>query len=243
MHLNFKVLIKERILSTTFILLLTLSMVSAGQNSGNCSRLVIILLDETDSFGAYTKHGVAESLYWQDALHLSRKIVQALKQGDKLVVLAINEKGFEEEDILIPLQQFEKTFMRAKVRKNKIVREILNLKRSKDTYSATDIVGALHQASYFANKSEVDETIVFCFSDMRQEPRWPSQKEVKGLQFPENSKGYFLFVDASGKENWDKMINIWHPVLTRCGLCKEGKVNFCQYGESQSTLYDILQKW
>ena len=233
--------VKKYALSALMLIAVTATL--ADTNKVNHSRLVIILLDETDSFGSDKQHGVAKTLYWEDALRLSCNIVKALKEGDKLIVLAINEKGFEEEDIIIDLQQFEMTFMRAKVRKNKIAREVLSLKRRKDTYKATDILGALFQAAYFAEKNETDETIVFCFSDMRQEPRWPTQREAEGLRFPKNSAGYFFFVDASGRENWDRMINIWKPILSMSGLCEGDNINFFQYGESQNKLFNILKEW
>lgn len=208
-------------------------------------RLIIILLDETDSFGQNTTSGVAETMYWDDALKHSQKLVKQLKPGDEIVVLAIDEQGFEEEDILVPYQQLEKTFLKARVQQKHLSKQILKLKRRKEQYRSTDILGALYQAAYFANQEPERETLIFCFSDMRQEPNWPTLADAKGLAFTSKTTGYFFFVDADGKTDWDKIIGIWRPIFQNAGLIinSNASLNFFQHGESTLHLNKIVANW
>lgn len=216
-----------------------------AQNVDKRPRFVIILLDETDSFGQNSEHGVAKSLYWNDALAMTRIIVKQLNPGDELIVLAIDERGFEEEDILVPMHQFDRAFLKSRIEKKKIIRKIMALQRRKDKYSQTDILGALYQAAYFTGKETDFKTVIFCFSDMRQEPRWPTATEAKDLSFPPNTTAYFFFVDASGKERWQRLVDVWKPIFkhARLEIQDGGSLNFFQYGESATAVKRILQDW
>lgn len=208
-------------------------------------RLVIILVDETDSFGQYSKRGKAKVLYWDEALALSKKVVNALDPGDEFLLISINEKGFEEEDILIPLQQLDLSFLKAKIQKRKLCHQILSLKRKKATYRSTDILGALYQAAHFAKMEKGFKPILICFSDMVQEPRMPTMAQSKDLAFPSGTKGYFFFVDTSGKKQWDLIIKSWLPILNHAQLDAgdQNKPNFFQYGESKLWLNRIISSW
>jgi hypothetical protein len=240
--------VKRFLLFIKIVFFVTSGMVLAQSKDNSAQpRLVIVLLDETDSFGTNTSRGVADSLYWNDALRFTKTIVKQLKSGDEFAVLAIDEKGFEEEDILIPFQQLERTFLRAKVQKNKLGSRILQLKRRKERYTQTDILGAMYQSAYFANKEPGRETVIFCFSDMRQEPNWPTMNDAKNLSFPPDAVGHFFFVDASGKEEWEQLTNVWKPIFTHAGLTvstgNSNSLNFYQHGESSLRIQNILSEW
>lgn len=208
-------------------------------------KFAIILLDETDSFGSNTQHGTAQSLYWPDALAMTKLIVQNLEPGDEFVVLAIDEVGFQEEDILIPFHQFDRAFLKSRIEKKRILNNIMNLSRHKEKYSRTDILGSMYQAAHFAAKESEFEISVFCFSDMIQEPNWPSLADAKGLSFPSNATGYFFFVDASGQERWQKLVEVWKPIFENAGLgvYDDGALNFFQHGESALAVKRILSNW
>lgn len=208
-------------------------------------KFAIILLDETDSFGSNTIHGTAQSLYWQDALAMTKLIIQSLEPGDEFVVLAIDEVGFQEEDILVPFHQFDRAFLKSRIEKKRILNNIMNLSRRKEKYSRTDILGSMYQAAYFAARESEFEIIIFCFSDMIQEPKWPTLADAKGLSFPPNATGYFFFVDASGQERWQKLVEAWKPIFENAGLeiYDDSALNFFQHGESALAIKRILSNW
>lgn len=208
-------------------------------------RFAIILLDETDSFGSNTQRGAAQSLYWPDALAMAKLIIQNLEPGDEFVVLAIDETGFQEEDILIPFHQFDRAFLKSRIEKKRILQDVMSLTRRKEKYSRTDILGSMFQAAHFAAKESEFETVVFCFSDMIQEPKWPTLPDAKGLSFPPTTTGYFFFVDASGQGQWQRLVEVWKPIFENAGLQihNDGSLNFFQHGESALAVKRILNDW
>lgn len=238
--------IVKSVLCALLIAQITTPFAYAGfEKNQKTSKLVIVLIDETDSFGKDTKHGVAKSLYWDDALKMTKTIVHSLGSGDEFLLLAIDEKGFQEEDIRIPFHQFDRAFLRAKLEKNKITRKILSLARRKEKYSRTDILGALYQAAHFAQKEQGREIVLFCFSDMKQEPKEPSLADAKSLRFPPNSTGYFFFVDASGRDEWQRLVEVWHPIFQSAGLNANhgNSIAFFQHGESNLRINRIIAQW
>lgn len=209
------------------------------------SRLVLVLLDETDSFGRNTTRGQAETLYWDEALLQIKTIVNALKPGDEFLLIAIDDKGFEEEDVLIPLIQLDRAFLKAKIAKKKLLSQIQGLQRRKTVYHSTDILSALYQAAHQAHMGKNQQTVILCFSDMIQEPKMPGLAESQDLAFPASSEGFFFFVDASGRSEWQGILHTWVPILTRAGLQigAESSPHFFQFGESKLRLAQILAQW
>jgi len=206
-------------------------------------RLYLVLIDETDSFGLYKGKGVVDTLYWQEAIRLTRSIIGRLEPSDEFALIGIDEQGFDEEDVRIPFEELDEGFLRAKMQQSGLARKLMALQRRKNKHRSTDILGALYQAAHFAANEPDHETIIFCFSDMKQEPQWPSAEDAKNLKFPAGTKGFFFYVDASGRKNYDKIVSVWEPVLRHAGLgIYNGQVlSFFQQGNSNLKLNKILQ--
>jgi hypothetical protein len=209
------------------------------------NKLVIVLVDQTDSFGTNAVRGSAETLYWDEALQKANAIVKSLHAKDEFVLLAINDNGFVDENILINLQQFERSGLKARLQTRQVAEQILKLKRPERKYHRTDITGALHQAAHIANRENMARTIVICFSDMIQEPNLPTAAEVRDLRFPDHTKGYFYFVDASGLDKWKIVLQTWTPLLRSAQMDIGGAAtpNFFQYGETDRALQRMVKEW
>ena len=209
------------------------------------NKLVVVLIDQTDSFGANTERGTAQILYWNEALTKIKTVVNALKAKDEFVLLAINDQGFVDENIVIKLQQFDRSALKARMQTRNLAAEILRLERPDRPYKRTDIISALYQAAHIAAREKMAKTIVVCFSDMIQEPRLPTLEDSRDLHFPDNTRGYFFFVDASGLDHWNQVLQAWTPLLRRANV-DVGDVttpNFFQYGETDRAMQRMLREW
>lgn len=209
------------------------------------SKLVIVLIDQTDSFGTNAEKGTAQTLYWDEALKKIRMIVNALRARDEFVMLAINDRGFLDENILIKLQQFNRSALKARIETRRLGEEVLALKREERRYTRTDITGTLRQAAYIAAREKMARTVVICFSDMIQEPALPKIEEAADLHFPTNTRGYFFFVDASGYDRWTQVLQAWTPLLRRAGMeiGDRETPDFFQYGETEQALLRMMKEW
>lgn len=217
---------------------------AAGEGSAS-SRLVIVLIDQTDSFGINAERGTAQTLYWDEALKKIKVIVNGLHAKDEFVVLAINDLGFRDENILINLQQLDRSSLKARMEMRNLGSEVLRLKRPERKFTRTDILGALHQAAHIARRENLARTVLVCFSDMIQEPKLPTLEEARDLAFPANTRAYFYFVDASGLVRWNQVLQAWTPLLRRAGveIGREETPNFFQYGETDRALQRMLREW
>lgn len=209
------------------------------------NKLVIVLVDQTDSFGTNAVRGTAENLYWDEALQKAGAIVKSLHAKDEFVLLAINDNGFVDENILVKLQQFDRSGLKARLQTRQVAEQILKLKRPERKYRRTDITGALHQAAHIANREKMAGTVVICFSDMIQEPNLPTAAEVRDLHFPDHSRGYFYFVDASGLDKWNAVLQAWTPLLRAANMDigDTETPNFFQYGETDRALQRMVREW
>ena len=228
-------------ISLVLVLCLTLSQGCNGPEPQK--KLVIVLVDETESFALYRQRGVVENMYWDEVLEsLLPKIVHSLEAGGAFAVIGIDEHGFDEEDVRIPFTALPDGFLEAKMAKDRIARQIGELQRRQQRHRSTDILGALYHAAYFAKRYPERQAIVFCFSDMRQEPGWPTQEEARELKFPEGTEAYFFYVNASGRTNWERIVEVWEPILAGAGLqlYTYNSLSFFQSGESALWLDRIL---
>lgn len=229
----------------TLALLMLVSLQNGLAQTQRENKLVIVLIDQTDSFGTNAERGTAQILYWDEALKKVKAIVNTLRARDEFVLLAINDRGFLDENILIKLQQFNRSALKARIETRTLAEQVLKLKREERNYTRTDIAGSLRQAAYLATREKMAKTVVICFSDMIQEPALPRLAELSDLHFPENTRGYFYFVDASGYERWNQVLQAWVPVLQRAGMDigASETPNFFQYGETDRALLRMQKEW
>ena len=143
------------------------------------------------------------------------------------------------------MQQFDRSGLKARLQTRQVAEQILKLKRPERKYRRTDITGALHQAAHIANREKMAGTVVICFSDMIQEPNLPTAAEVRDLHFPDHSGGYFYFVDASGLDKWNAVLQAWTPLLRAANMDigDTETPNFFQYGETDRALQRMVREW
>jgi hypothetical protein len=206
-------------------------------------KLFVVLVDETESFALYEQRGVIERMYWEAVVDtLIPKIVNSLEAGCAFTIIGIDEHGFDAEDVRMPLTVLPQGFLESKMEKDKLARNVRELKQRQQRHRKTDILGALYHAAYFTSRYPERKAVIFCFSDMRQEPTWPTQEQARALKFPEGTEAYFFYVNASGRTNWERMVQVWEPILTEAGLqlYTYNSLSFFQSGESALWLERIL---
>lgn len=217
-------------------------MTLAGGCQTQMRRQYMVLIDETESFAQYKAPGIIQKRYWEEVLPMIGSLVETMQPGDRFVLIGIDEQGFDENDVLIPVTDLEDSFLKAKLQKDSIRKLILELKPREDKHNATHILGSLFHAAHFIREDSAYESVIFCFSDMRQEPRMPTLDEAYGLEFPEGTRAYFFYVDAAGYNEWEKIIAVWEPLLNRSGLdlYTNERLHFFQKGEALARLNEII---
>ena len=237
--------IRQFVISLVTIFCLALCLGCGGKEPPRQSkRVFIVLVDETESFALYNEKGVIEQMYWTKVIQLVNWIVNSLKPGDEFGLIGIDEHGFDEDDVRVPFELLDEGFLKAKMSKDRVAKTVSELQQRKQKHKNTDILGALYHAAYFASKEPDRHAIIFCFSDMKQEPRWPTEEEARTLDFPYGTEAYFFYVNASGRTNWETIVQVWNSILTRARLQihTDNLLNFFQKGESEKALKQILTK-
>gem|GEM_PF-3722950 len=240
----------EKTLSMIQLLAVILMLASVAASLGCISRLpkpleprfFLVLLDETESFAHYDDKGQIDYTYWPEVIPYIVKIVDRLEPEDAFGVIGIDECGFEEEDMIVPITILDERSLVAKFQKDSLKTAVKELTQRKQKHRSTHILGALYHAAHFASRDPDRRTIILCFSDMKEEPAWPTAQESADLRFPKGTEGYFFYVDASGRRNWDKTVYVWMPILAKAGLQIHtgNSLNFFQRGESNVKLDQVL---
>lgn len=204
-------------------------------------RFVIVLVDETDSVGFY-KDGKLQYLYWPEFIPWVAKIAEKLSPSDAFCVIGIDDHGFDDDDIRIPITTLDENTLKAVIQKKSLVRNIKALTRRQEKYKATDITGALSQAAYLLQKDPSRKSEIVIFSDMIQEPLAPTPKSVKNLNFPNGTELNCFYVSASGRDKWETVVDTWVKVLQSTGLDVSIK-NFHQRGEMSLQFNNVFGNW
>lgn len=222
--------------------------------SGSQKIRVIVLIDETDSFGSVEDNvqstgGRDTTIYWDEVKPLIIKIIKKLGPGDQFELIGIDEKGFQDADVRIKFKTITETFLMIEPEQNSIIKIVEELNRRKDVHSGTDILGAL---KYAASQDSGYQTRIFCFSDMKQYPAL-NQQEATGLKFSQATKVYFIVPiinkeddESDSEAEWLKIVSIWKPIIEGAGLkfiYVGPTANFIKYGDIEIRLTEILKNW
>ena len=193
-------------------------------------RFIIILLDETVSFR------LTSIDFWPEICFRASKIVSRLQPGEAFVIIGIDGHGFDPDDVRIPSTILDESFLKAVQQKRKVVKQIKELKRRPSNFPYTDIMGALQQTANLLKGESDYEAVIAIFSDMIQTPRFPRLQDATGLSFPENTRVYCFYVNATegnlaipGTQSWDRIVNAWVPIFEHSGLIykqQDGNDNF-----------------
>jgi len=181
----------------------------------------IVFLDETGS-------DIGD---WNAMRLQASRVAKAMNSGDAVVVIAINDRGGDADNIRVPLQflSVDSPLKVAELKRKRqgIVDQIMSL-QPVGRPRRTDIVSAFRLAMDVGNKAitmahDIDphvqmDLVLAVFSDMQQTPKMPVAKDVTGIHFPNATKGYCFYVAAPGKNGIQSTVAIWKPLLNSIGI-------------------------
>lgn len=175
-------------------------------------RLTIVLLDETGS----------RAKAWETMCEKAAVIASHLRNKDAFALIGIDDHGFDEDDVRIPLfiVQAPSDLMVGVLNQQRqaLAQRVVRLKRRGNPHK-TDIVGAVRQALDIANKESKQRSVVLAFfSDMQQTPKMPDAKSFEGIKFPEGTDAYCFYVSASGHYDFPTTVELWQRLFTAAGV-------------------------
>ena len=199
-------------------------------------RVVVLLLDES----------ISTHRLWGDMIATAVNIVCALEPGGMLGVLAVNDRSFGPEDVLMKFRALPYDLTAARV-KEKWASELRVLRPRESARPYTAISRALRHAATFVNPLEDYKVIVILLSDLRQTPRMPTptDKELRGLQFPEGAVGFALFANANSWAPFYSLSATWIQVFNSVGIGLSNR-SICQPGDTGRCLSQVkaaLSPW
>jgi hypothetical protein len=174
-------------------------------------RFIILFLDETGSRGAQ----------WEAMRDKAAVIASRLKNKEAIAVIGIDDHGFDEQDVRLPLSvlQAQNDLMVAVLNQQRqaIVDRVTKLK-PRGHPQTTDIVGAIKQALGMANMESKERRIVLAFfSDMQQTPKMPDAAAFRDIRFPAGTEAYCFYVAASKRYDFPATVSLWQPLLNGAG--------------------------
>jgi hypothetical protein len=189
-------------------------------------RFIVVFLDETGSRGEV----------WDAMRDQAGVIASRLKNREAFTVIGIDDHGFDEKDVRLPLTIVETpndpsglNVAALNQQRQAIMQQLAKLKRRGNPQS-TDIVGAIRQAMDMAKKESKDRRVVLAFfSDMQQTPRMPDAAAFGGIQFPSGTEAYCFYVAASQSYDFPRTVDLWQRLLTTAGI-KIAATDFHQQG-------------
>jgi len=157
-------------------------------------RFFVVLIDETASF----------TRFWDKSLDFAAAVVQRMKADDAFMLIGIDGRSGDPEDVRIPMQEMDPNPIKAIARRRQIIAQVratkvraVNPKDPNAKYS--DILGAVAMAASAAGRHKEYRPVVLIFSDMVQTPRLPDAQETRrlGVAFPPGAEAHVYFVNAA----------------------------------------------
>jgi len=175
-------------------------------------RFIVVFLDETESRGQA----------WDAMREKAALIASRLKNKEAFAVIGIDDHGFDEQDVRVPLSvlQAQNDLMVAALNQQRqaIMQRVTKLK-PRGHPQRTDIVGAIKQALDMANKESRDRKVVLAFfSDMQQTPKMPDAASFRDIKFPAGTEAHCFYVAASQNYDFPKTVDLWQRLLTAAGM-------------------------
>ena len=157
-------------------------------------RFFIVLIDETGSF----------TRFWDRSLTYVAAVVQRMKADDAFMLIGIDGRGGDPEDVRVPMQEMDPNPIKAMAKRRQIVAEVRATKiravNPKDPYANySDILGAVDTAASAARRHTEYRSVLLIFSDMAQTPKLPDTQETRkrGIVFPEGAEAHVFFFNAA----------------------------------------------
>lgn len=184
------------------------------------------------------------TVFWPEILPWIARMASHLEQGDKFCVIGIDEQGFNTDDVRIDIKSISESFMESRQQKIQMVKDLKQLTRRQEKHTKTDVLGALYHAAYLLNNQanengkNTHRGLIAIFSDLIQEPALPNIQDASNLKFPADTEIYCFYVNATGKERWDKLVETWTEVLSSTGL-PATNIRFYQRAEMASKFDEV----
>lgn len=164
-------------------------------------RHLTILLDETDSF----------VVQWDSSVQKAAQAIRELGPGDSFTIVAITEKGWRSQDVLIPYTRLTTTQLLLLRERGNYAKQVLALKirpgssgylvngKPKGKPIGTDILGAVDYAAFLSRDAGNRAVTVLVFSDFEDEAPKSYSTHGSTLQaFPRWTHVYAINVRAGG---------------------------------------------
>jgi hypothetical protein len=186
-------------------------------------RFVVVLIDETESFAKY----------WDKMIEQVQEVPLRLQPRGGMVVIAIDDEGFQPDDVLIDVAIIPEAALEARRVKDALREKVALLTRQPPKQRTTDVLGAIRQAADYAKRyrDPDGDAVIMAFSDMQQTPRMPTAAEARDLAFPSGTAFHAFFVDATGYQAWNATLRAWQEILTNAGA-PVSAANFHQKGQT-----------
>lgn len=213
------------------VAVLSMSACRFGQTTEDKPLFVIVLVDETGSFGPNPG-----ALLWDEAKNKTEEIVGLCQGGERFLVIGIDDHGFDTDDIRFAERALDDRPLMAVQQKREWIEEWSRVERRTPRTPETDILGALYQAAFFAKRQPRYKPVILIFSDMVQEPKYPTLAEAADLSFPADSRCLCLYVLPKGRNTgWEDMMRVWIPIFQTAGLDMTEDKNFYPKGTDIDT--------
>jgi len=202
-------------------------------------RFVMALVDESASFEPY----------WQKSLDAIGKVVENLGPSDAFGLIGIDDKGFDPEDVRVPIQAIDPAALKTKRTTRAWAANLATVQRRTHKRNYTDILGAVRHAAFFLNSQPDRDPVLLIFSDMEQTPRMPAVADVD-FQLAGGARVYCFFVNTSGWADragvsggtgWDIVVGRWQSILSSAGASVT-KGDFYQEGNILVELPRLLAR-
>jgi len=187
---------QRRFFSALAVCLLALlsGCAGCGPSEAPTKRFFIVLIDETGSF----------TRFWDKSLGYAAAVVQRMKADDAFMMIGIDGRGGDPEDVRVPMQEMDPNPIKAMARRRQIAAQVhstkvraVNPKDPNANYS--DILGAVGTAASAAMRHTEYRPVLLIFSDMVQTPKLPDDRETRqrGIVFPEGAEARVFFFNAA----------------------------------------------
>jgi hypothetical protein len=181
-------------------------------------KLLIILLDETGSFGGHPE-------LWTASVQKAASAVKELNAGDSCFALAITDRGWRSQDVIIPYTTLTPVPLMVLRERSDLMKRVLAL-AVRPTSSGflvngkpinkppgTDLLGAIDYAAFLAKTADKRAVTAAVFTDLEDEP--VARTAGKTLQtWPFWTHIFVLNVRAegTGTQTQDRITN-WCRIL------------------------------
>ena len=188
---------------------------------------LIILMDETASF--------VDSGSWDLSVPVVQQALFHLRPKDRLSLVGIDHRGFDQEDVRIPVTTLSAGAFKSTTEKQALMETVRDLKPRPTSSGSrndggevrgepkgTDMLGAIDQAAHLAERNgEGFRVKLMVLSDFQDEPIEGTSGARETRRFPDGTRfKAFYVVNLPGEtgKQWYERVNEWVAAFGEAGL-------------------------